>query len=131
MQEIYFSISYSDLDTKLSRNDQNMVELKNYTGVVLNMVLNIFFLYRNLSLLLILFITFKAIASPDKFLSNSQTKYVTFEYCLILTSPYCISRVPIFLFPFLVKKRLDLVYPPQSESSVCYPQTSHIHWRSS
>ena len=105
MQEIYFSISYSDLDTKLSRNDQNMVELKNYTGVVLDVVLNIFFLYRNLSLLLILFITFKAIPSPDKLLSNSQPKYVTFEYCLILTSPYCIFRVPIFLFSIFGKEK--------------------------
>ena len=69
----------------------------------------LFSLYRNLSLLSILFITFKAIASPDKLLSNSQPKYVTFEYCLILTSPYCITRVPIFLFLLLVEKRIDLV----------------------
>ena len=62
----------------------------------------LFFLYRNLSLLLILFITFKAIASPDKLSSNSHLKYITFEYCLILTSPYCIPRVPIFLFRILV-----------------------------
>ena len=64
----------------------------------------LFFLYRNLSLPLILFITFKSIASPDKFLSNSLPKYVTFEYCLILTSPLFMSRVPIILFLFLVEK---------------------------
>ena len=38
---IYFSIFYSDLDTKLSRHNQNAVELKHYTGVVLDMVWNI------------------------------------------------------------------------------------------
>ena len=38
-----FSISYSDLDTKLSRHNQNLVELKHYTGVVLDMVLDMFF----------------------------------------------------------------------------------------
>ena len=45
--------------------------------------------------------------------SGSQPKYVTFEYCWILTSPYCMSKVPIFLFLFLVEKRTDLdLYPP-------------------
>ena len=62
----------------------------------------------NLSLPLISFITFKTIASPYKFWSNSQPKYVAFKYCLILTSPYCMSKVPIFLFLFLVGKRIDL-----------------------
>ena len=40
---IYFSISYSDLDTKQSTHNQNVVELKHYIGVVLDMVLNICF----------------------------------------------------------------------------------------
>ena len=40
---IYFLISYSDLDTNLSLHNENVVKLKRYTGVVLDMVLNICF----------------------------------------------------------------------------------------
>ena len=61
----------------------------------------LFFLYRKRSLLLILLITFKVIASPDRFLSRSKPKYVTFQYCLILMLPNFISNVP--------EKRIDLV----------------------
>ena len=84
-------------------------------------------LCRNLSLLLILFITFKAIASPDKVSSNSQPEYVTFEYCLILTSPYSMSRGTIFLFQFLVEKRIDLVLSfPKWMLNLLSTNQSHI-----
>ena len=33
-------MSYSDLDTKLSRHNQNVIELKHYTGVALDIMLN-------------------------------------------------------------------------------------------
>ena len=48
-----FRFGHGCVDTKLSRHNQNVVELKHYTGVVLDMVLNMFFLYRNLSQLFI------------------------------------------------------------------------------
>ena len=84
-------------------------------------------LCRNLSLLLILFITFKAIASPDKVSSNSQPEYVTFEYWLILTSPYSMSRGTIFLFQFLVEKRIDLVLSfPKWMVNLLSTNQSHI-----
>ena len=70
---IYFWISYPDLDTKLSRHNQNVVELKHKSRFRYG-VKYLFFLHRNLSLPLILVITFKAIASPDKLSSNSQPK---------------------------------------------------------
>ena len=54
---------------------------------------NLFFLYKNLSLLLILFITFKAIDSPERVSSNKQPRYVTVWYCLMCISPYLISRL--------------------------------------
>ena len=109
---LFWAVCIPSLDTKLSRHNQNVVELKHYTRVVLDMVLNIcFFCNGILSLPLILFITFKAIASPGKLPSNSQPKYVTFEYCLILASPYIMSKVPIFAFSDIGREKIDLVLP--------------------
>ena len=89
------------MDTKLNRHNRNVVEILYCIGAFSDTVINIY-LYRKL-------ITFKAIASPDRFLWSSQPMYVTFEYCLILMLPYFISNVPIFFFLFLVEKRIDLV----------------------
>ena len=63
---------------------------------------------------MILLITFKAIASPDRFSSSSQLKYVTFEYCYfwILMLLYFISNVPIFLVFFgWEKDRFSFIVP--------------------
>ena len=49
---------------------------------------NLFVLYRNLSLLLIFFITFKTIDSPKRVSSNEQPRYDTVWYCLKRISPY-------------------------------------------
>ena len=100
---IYFSISYSDLDTKLSRHNSNVVEIKalhksrfRYGDKYL------FCLHMNLSLLFILFITFKAQAYPDKLSSNSQPKHVAFEYCLILTSHKPVTYIGEVLSEFFI-----------------------------
>ena len=53
-----------------------------------------FFLWRNLSLLLILLMNFNAIDSLETFLSNEQPRYVTVLLCLMSIDPYLISRVP-------------------------------------
>ena len=107
------------MDTKLSRHNQNVFELKHCTRVVLDVVSNI--------CSVILFITFKVIASPDKLSPYSQPKYVTFEYSLILTSPYCMSRVLIFLFLSLVEKSIDLVLSsPTPMLNLLYTNQSHI-----
>ena len=99
--QLIFSKSFIPMWLLLSSWRQYLIHL---FWTVYNLLLNF--------LPLILFITFKAIASSEKLSSNSQPKYVTFEYCLILTSPYCMSKVPIFFFLFLVEKRIDLVLSP-------------------
>ena len=81
--------------TKLSKHNQN--------GVVWESNLwrgrdkNLFFLYKNVGLLLILFITFKAIDSQERVSCNKQPRYVAVWYCLLCISPYVISRLLILL----------------------------------
>ena len=83
--------------------------------------------WKKRSLRLILLITFKAIASPNRFSTNSQSKYFTFEYCLILMLPYFISNVAIFFFLFLVEKKIDLdLSSPKWMLSLLSTNQSHI-----
>ena len=88
------------------------------------------FLYRNLSLLLILFITFKVINSPERASSNEQPRYVTVWYCLMCISPYLMSRRLTLLSLCFVPNNMHFVLSSPSECSVCYLQTNHKHLKS-
>ena len=73
---------------------------------------NLFFQYKTLSLLLILFITFKAIYSPERLSSNERPRYVTVVwYCLIcICSPYLISRLPTWISLCFVSNSIHFVF---------------------
>ena len=74
-----------------------------------------------------LIITFKTMASPDKLLSSSSPKYVTFEYCLILTSPYSVfsSNFPFFDFG-REKDRFSFILPKVNTQTVIYKPVTYI-----
>ena len=68
--------------TKLNKHNQNGALSESYKEIYDK---NVFFLYKNLSLLLILFITFKAIDSPRKSFIQQATKVC---HCMILLNEY-------------------------------------------
>ena len=70
---------------------------------------NLFFLYKNLSLVLIFLMTCKAIGSPDRFSSSTQPIYETVWYCLICTVPYLILKLISFFNRFFVPNNMHLV----------------------
>ena len=93
---------------------------------------NLFFLYRNLSLLLVWFINFKAIESPERILSNKQPRYVNVWYCLMCISPYLISRLLALLsLCFAPNSIYTLFCPLRNAYSVYYLETNHKHLKSS
>ena len=67
------------------------------------------FLCRNLSLVFILLITFRAIVSPDIGSFNIQPKYVTFECCFICIFFYLIFSFGTLFILRLEAKSIDLV----------------------
>ena len=75
---------------------------------------------------LILFLIFKAVTSPDKLLSSLQRKYVTFEYCLIFTSPYCMFKFQFSFFLFLVEKGFSFILPKVNAQLVSYKPITYI-----
>ena len=70
---------------------------------------NLFFLYKNQSLVLIYLMTCKAIGSPDRFSSSTQPRYEIVWYCLICTVPYLMLRLLSFLNRFFVPNNMHLV----------------------
>ena len=88
---------------------------------------NLFFLYKNRSLVLIFLMTCKAIGSPDRFSSSTQPRYETVWYCLICTVPYLILRLISFLIAFLCQTICIWFCLPQNEYLVCYRQTNCKH----
>ena len=81
-------------------HNQNEIKLLRYK----EHVRNLFFLYKNLSLVLIFVMTFNSIDSPARLQSSWQTRYVTVWYCLICIVPNLtyknLSLVLIFVMTF-------------------------------
>ena len=72
-------------------------------------------------------LTLRAIASPGRFSSSSQLKYVTFEHCLIVMLPYFMSNVPIFFFAFGSEKdRFSFIIPKVNAQFVIDKQVTYI-----
>ena len=69
-----------------------------------------------------MFITFKAIDSPERVSSNKQPRYVTVWYCLMCISPYLISRLLTLLSLCFVPNLFCLL---RNECSVYYLRTNH------
>ena len=97
-----FVILSSDYDTKLNIHSQSEGVLMRYTKFYQET--NLCFLYKNLSLFMIFFITFKAIDSPhtDRFQSSAQSRYVIWWYylismCHVISTLH--SRFRLFLVP--------------------------------
>ena len=69
---------------------------------------------------------FESHSLPGKLSSSSQPKHVTFQYCLISTSPY----VQSFNFPFSVfggeKKRFSFILPKLNAQLVIYKPVTYI-----
>ena len=61
-------------------HSQNQVELFHYTKIYKEAETEIFFLYKNLSLVSIVLMNFKDIDSPDRSSSSAQSRYVTVLY---------------------------------------------------
>ena len=100
--------------TKLNKYNQNRAVRELHSNLRRGGDKNLFFLYKNLTLLLILFITFKAIDSPERVSSNKQPRYVTVWYCLMCISPYLISKLVTLL---------SLCFVPNSKHFVlCSPK---------
>ena len=84
--------------------------LTHYKAYVSVLVPKKLFLWqRNCSLLLILLITLRAIASPDIVSSIRRPKYLTLECCLICISPYFLLRFYRFFLLSLEAKSIGFV----------------------
>ena len=95
-------------DTKPNTHSQYEVVLWHCREVYGAVETNLFFLYKNRSLVLIFLMTCKTIDSPDRFSSITQPRYETVWYCLICTAPCLILRLS-FLSRFFVSNNLHLV----------------------
>ena len=101
---------------KVKLNDLRSVEAK-----------NLFFLCRNLNLVLILLINFRNIDCLTFFASNMQPKYVTFECCLIWIVLSVIFSFGAFFILRVEAKSLNLgVYLPRSIVSLLSKNHSQV-----